>query len=269
MENGSENGYGDSEEYYENGDNGVKPKIVYGDYGVPIAYVADETPEEEKAYSTYSDLVIAPKEGFHYRAKEIPDEWELAFDVKNVKFEVPKVKNAQSKEGEVIIQAYSSYFKSRLKKMRRIFRENPEIGTIVDIAKLSYVREDDVTIIGLVNEKRETRKGYLFEIEDATGRIKVFIGSDKEGANEAYSTIMPDSVVAFRGTPGREYSSQTGCSSRTFRSSRGQNHRLRRRSTPSCSATSTSVATSSARKLLSSSLSGSTARLTAEPRKSW
>ncbi|AMQ18704.1 DNA-directed DNA polymerase II small subunit [Thermococcus peptonophilus] len=203
LENGSENGYGDSEEYYENGDNGVKPKIVYGDYGVPMAYVADETPEEEKAYSTYSDLVITPKEGFNYRAKEIPDEWELAFDVKNVKFEVPKVKNAQSKEGEVIIQVYSSYFKSRLKKMRRIFRENPEIGTIVDIAKLSYVREKDVTIIGLVNEKRETKKGYLFEIEDATGRIKVFISSDKEGAKEAYNTIMPDSVVAFRGTPGK------------------------------------------------------------------
>ena len=202
-ENGSGygNGYLDSEEYYENG-NGVKPKIVYGDYGVPIAYVGEDV-EGEKSYSTYEDVVIRPKEGFHYRAKEIPDEWEVTFDVKNVKFEAPKVKNAASKEGEIIIQAYSSYFKSRLKKMRRILRENPEIGTVIDIAKLSYVRDEEVTIIGLISEKRETARGFMFEVEDATGRIKVFLGKDKNGASKAYSSIMPDSVVAFRGQPGR------------------------------------------------------------------
>ncbi len=201
------NGYGnyaDSEEYYENGENGngVKPKIVYGDYGIPIAYVGEDV-EGEKSYSTYKDVVIRPKEGFRYRAKEIPDDWEITFDVKNVKFEAPKVKNAASKEGEIIIQAYSSYFKSRLRKMRRIFRENPEIGTVIDIAKLSYVRDDEVTIIGLVNDKRETAKGYIFEVEDATGRVKVFLGRDKENASQAYNAIMPDSVVAFRGQPGR------------------------------------------------------------------
>jgi len=205
--NGNGNGYGnyaDSEEYYENGENGngVKPKIVYGDYGIPIAYVGEDV-EGEKSYSTYKDVVIKPREGFHYRAKEIPDEWEIKFDVKNVKFEAPKVKNAASKEGEIIIQAYSSYFKSRLRKMRRIFRENPEIGTVIDIAKLSYVRDDEVTIIGLVNDKRETAKGYMFEVEDATGRVKVFLGRDKENASQAYNAIMPDSVVAFRGQPGR------------------------------------------------------------------
>ncbi|WP_297469030.1 DNA-directed DNA polymerase II small subunit [Thermococcus sp.] len=200
-ENGYGNGYLDSEEYYENG-NGVKPKIVYGDYGVPIAYVGEDV-EGEKSYSTYENVVIKPREGFQYRAKEIPDEWEVTFDVKNVKFEAPRVKNAASKEGEIIIQAYSSYFKSRLKKMRRIFRENPEIGTVIDIAKLSYVRDDEVTIIGLVNSKRETAKGFMFEVEDSTGRIKVFLGKNKEGSLDAYNAIMPDSVVAFRGQPGR------------------------------------------------------------------
>ncbi|WP_457743071.1 DNA-directed DNA polymerase II small subunit [Thermococcus sp.] len=201
-ENGNGCGnYMDSEEYYENG-NGVKPKIVYGDYGIPIAYVGEDV-GGEKSYSKYEDVVIKPKKGFRYRAKEIPDEWEVTFDVKNVKFEAPRVKNASSKEGEIIIQAYSSYFKSRLKKMRRIFRENPEIGTVIDIAKLGYVRDDDVTIIGLVNDKRETAKGFMFEVEDATGRIKVFLRKDKENASQVYNAIMPDSVVAFRGQPGK------------------------------------------------------------------
>jgi len=199
--NGNGNGnYADSGDYYENG-NGVKPKIVYGDYGIPIAYVGEDV-GDEKSYSTYEDVVIKPREGFQYRVKG-PGEWRVKFDVKNVKFEAPRVKNASSKEGEIIIQAYSSYFKSRLKKMRRILRENPEIGTVIDIAKLGYVRDDEVTIIGLVNDKRETAKGYMFEVEDATGRVKVFLGRDKENASRAYNTIMPDSVVAFRGQPGR------------------------------------------------------------------
>ena len=191
------NGYADSEEYY--GENGVKPKIVYGDYGIPIAYVEEEVPEEEKRYSVYSDVVIKPKEGFSYRARDIKDDWKVVFDVKNVKFEVPKAKNAAGKEGEIIVKVYSNYFKSRLRKMKRIIRENPEVGGIIDIAKLSYVQTDeDVTILGLVNSKRETKKGYMFEIEDGTGIMKVFINRNNEESKKFFQ-IMPDSVVAFRG----------------------------------------------------------------------
>ncbi|ASA78431.1 DNA-directed DNA polymerase II small subunit [Thermococcus sp. 5-4] len=193
--NGYDNGYVNGE---ENG-NGVKPKIVYGDYGVPIAYVGEEVPEEEKSYSVYADLKLSPRDGFHYRAKEIPDEYEVTFDVKNVKFALPKAKNAAGKEGEVIIKVYSDYFRSRLKKMRRILRENPEIGGVIDIAKLGYVRgEDEVTIIGLVNSKRETAKGYMFEVEDNTGVIKVFINRNNEESKKFFQ-IMPDAVIAFRG----------------------------------------------------------------------
>lgn len=194
-----ENGNG-----YLNGDengNGVKPRVVYGDYGVPIAYEAEEVPEEEKSYSVYSDFKTSPREGFHYRAKEIPDDYEVAFDVKNVKFTPPKAKNAAGKEGDVIIKVYSDYFRSRLRKMRRILRENPEIGGVIDIGKLSYVKgEEDVTIIGLVNSKRETAKGFMFEVEDNTGIIKVFINRNNE-ESEKFFQIMPDAVVAFRGRP--------------------------------------------------------------------
>ncbi|WP_297508382.1 DNA-directed DNA polymerase II small subunit [Thermococcus sp.] len=199
LENG--NGYGltsDSEEYYENGE--VKPKIVYGDYGVPVAYVAEDV-EGEKSYSVYDGLVISPKEGFVYRAKEIPDDYRVVFDVKNVKFEAPKVKNASSKEGEVIIQAYSNYFRSRLRKMKRILRENPEVGSVVDIAKLSYIRDEEVTIVGLVSDKRETSKGFIFVLEDATGMTKVFVNKNN-GEAEKLKSVMPDSVIAVRGRPG-------------------------------------------------------------------
>ena len=195
----SENGNGYGNGYVNGEENGVKPKLVYGEYGIPIAYVEEEVPEEEKSYSVYADLKISPKEGFHYRAKEIPNDYQVVFDVKNVKFTLPKAKNAAGKEGEVIVKVYSDYFRSRLKKMRRILRENPEIGGVIDIAKLGYVKTDeDVTIIGLVNSKKETAKGFMFEVEDNTGVIKVFINRNN-GESKKFFQIMPDSVVAFRG----------------------------------------------------------------------
>lgn len=187
------NGYSD-----ENG-NGVKPKLVYGDYGVPIAYVEEETPEGKKSYSTYEDVVISPREGFRYLAEEIPEDAEVVFDVKNFKFSPPKAKNAAGKEGEFLVEAYRSHFRSRLKRMRRIFRENPEIGGIIDIGKLSYVQPNsDVTVVGLVNEKRETAKGFILELEDATGRVKVFINREREDA-KLVMEIMHDAVVAVTG----------------------------------------------------------------------
>lgn len=195
---GNDNGNVPSYVSSEEADNGVKPGIVYGDYGVPIAYV-EEVPEEEKSYSVYSDFRISPKEGFYYRAKEIPEDYEIAFDVKDAKFTIPKAKDARGKEGEIIIKVYADYFRSRLKKMRRILRENPEIGSVIDIAKLSYVRtDDDVMIIGLVNSKRETAKGFMFEVEDNTGIIKVFINRNNEDSKKFFE-IMPDAVVAFKG----------------------------------------------------------------------
>ncbi len=192
-----------SDEPEENGDeengNGTKPKIVYGDYGVPIAYVEEEVPEVEKSYSVYEDVVIAPNPEFHYRAAETPDESEVVFDVKDVKLSPPKASNAAGKEGEFLVEAYRLYFRSRLKKMRRIFRENPEIGGIIDIGKLSYVQPgSEVTVVGLLTDKRETNKGYVLELEDATGRIKVFINKDREDAKLVMS-IMHDSAVAVSG----------------------------------------------------------------------
>jgi len=182
----------------ENG-NGIKPKIIYGDYGIPIAYVGDEVPEEEKTYSVYEDVVITPNPDFHYRAAEMPDESEVIFDVKNVKFSPPKAKSAAGKEGEFLVEAYRLHFRSRLKKMRRIFRENPEIGGIIDIGKLSYVQPgSEVTVVGLLTDKRETSKGYVLEIEDATGRIKVFINRNREDA-KLVMNIMHDSAVAVSG----------------------------------------------------------------------
>ncbi|AHF81206.1 DNA-directed DNA polymerase II small subunit [Thermococcus paralvinellae] len=191
-----------SEEYNGNGDeeNGGRVRAVYGDYGVLVPLEEEEIPVEEKrAYSIYEDFRVEPNESFEFIAKRIKSEYEIKFDVRKVKLKPPKAKNANGKEGEIIVKVYENYFKSRLKKLRRILRENPEVSGVVDIGKLSYVNPDgEVTIIGLVNSKRETKKGFIFEVEDMTGIVKVFLGRDNEDYKKAFE-ILPDSVVAFRG----------------------------------------------------------------------
>ncbi|KPU62417.1 DNA polymerase II [Thermococcus sp. EP1] len=181
----------------ENGE--TKRKIIFEEYGVPIVVEEEEIPEEKKAYSVYDDFKVSPKEGFEFLAKSIKSEFNIKFDVRKVKITPPKAKSGTTKEGEIIVKVYENYFKSRLKKMRKILRENPEVSGVIDIGKLSYINpEGDITIIGLINSKRETRNGYMFEVEDNTGIIKVFIGRDKEDYAKAFE-IVPDSVIAFKG----------------------------------------------------------------------
>ncbi|WP_010479399.1 DNA-directed DNA polymerase II small subunit [Thermococcus zilligii] len=184
----------------ENGNGDISPRIVYGDYGIPIAYVEEEVPEEEtRSYSVYSDVQITPRENFHYLAAKIEGDYAVVFDVRNVKLNPPRAKNTSGKEGEPLVEAYRSMFGSRLRKMRRIFRENPEIGGIIDIGKLSYIKPDDeVTVVGLVNSKKETSKGYVLEIEDVTGMVKVFVNRDHEDSKKVME-IMHDSVIAVTG----------------------------------------------------------------------
>ncbi|WP_456365209.1 DNA-directed DNA polymerase II small subunit [Thermococcus sp.] len=182
----------------ENGDE-VKVPVVYGDYGIPIAYVEEEVPSGEKSYDVYADVRIPPKEGFSYRAAQIPNDYAVILDLTHLKVSPPKAKNASGKEGEVLVESYRSLFLSRVRKMRRILRENPEVGGVIDIGKLGYIPAgEQVTVIGLVNDKRESAKGYILEIEDATGIVKAFISRDKEDAG-LVKGIMHDSVIGVQG----------------------------------------------------------------------
>lgn len=178
----------------------VKRQVVE-EYGALVPLEEEEIPEEikEKKYSVYKDFKVTLKEDFEPIAKEIKPEFEIKFDVRKVKMKRPKAKNANGKEGEIIIRSYENLFRSRLRKLRKILRENPEIRGVVDIGKLGYINSDgEITIIGLVNSKRETAKGFIFEVEDTTGVTKVFIGKDSEDYKKAYDVLL-DSVVAFKG----------------------------------------------------------------------
>ncbi len=169
---------------------------------LPVELIEGEPEDLEDAgqgYSVYDDLRISTNPDFHFRAAEIDPDYRIEFDVRAFKLSPPKPKNGNGKEGEILVEAYRSYFRSRLRKMRRILRENPEVEGVIDIGKLEYFNPSgEITVVGIVNEKHESRKGYVLELEDDTGRVKVFIGKDREDYKKVLE-IPKDAVIAVRG----------------------------------------------------------------------
>ncbi|AEH25284.1 DNA-directed DNA polymerase II small subunit [Pyrococcus yayanosii] len=189
----------EGESFVSTGTDAEENRVNCEDYDILRIYEPEEIKKEAREYSKYEDVLIELNPDFEFRSRVIKPKYEVKFDVRKVKLRPPKVKNGNGKEGEVIVEAYASLFRSRLKKLRKILRENPDVRDVVDIGKLSYVRaEEEVTIIGLVNSKKETNRGLIFEVEDATGTVKVFLPKDSEDYRDAFK-VLPDAVVAFRG----------------------------------------------------------------------
>lgn len=94
-----------------------------------------------------------------------------------------------------------AYFSSRYEKLAEILSEKVNSRPIKSLGDKSVRRsdEDDITIIGMVNEIRETQKGNrLIELEDPTGLMKV-VYSDKKQIEEIDERLVTDIVVAAEG----------------------------------------------------------------------
>jgi len=159
----------------------------------------DNVDESNKLSSTfnhflYSDLEVKPNPYLNYVSASVSSDYSIVSSVGSPKFR--QYKNGNGKDGEILVESYRSLFLSRYRKLRRILRENPEIGGVVDIGKLHYVSgEDEVTIVGMIVSKRSARNGYILELEDRTGQIKVYLRNDllKD------VPLMMGAVVAVRG----------------------------------------------------------------------
>lgn len=107
----------------------------------------------------------------------------------------------QSKKRSV--QDFVAYFNSRYKVLENILRNRQELQNITSINRvLGKKDKENVAVIGLVKEKKNSQKGLLFEIEDPTGVIKVFIRKEKNEMFNHASDIVLDEVIGVVGTNG-------------------------------------------------------------------
>lgn len=101
-------------------------------------------------------------------------------------------------ESKTSVENFLNYFRDRYKKMRSLLLQRHGVRNVVSIEKLlSYKLNDDVSLIAMVREKHDGRKGNLkFLIEDDTGELFAFVD---ESAYNIAKNVVEDDVIAFRG----------------------------------------------------------------------
>ncbi|MDP8011719.1 MAG: DNA-directed DNA polymerase II small subunit [Thermoplasmata archaeon] len=90
------------------------------------------------------------------------------------------------------VESFKKLFQDRYSKIRKILQSRVSISSVVDI-EYAKKSEGDVTIIGMILDKRESKFGYIFEIEDLSGSIVAF--SDQNVGKE----ILPDDIIGIKG----------------------------------------------------------------------
>jgi len=111
--------------------------------------------------------------------------------------EVKIIENFLTSSSSASAESFHSYFLSRYKKLRKIIEQRGIRGR--EISTISRVpRGNEVTVIGMVNEIRETSSGNLIiELEDQTGVISVIISKESECYERAKLLVL-DEVIGLK-----------------------------------------------------------------------
>ncbi len=97
------------------------------------------------------------------------------------------------------LEDFLEYFTQKYENLRGVLRERGHLAGEVPI-KVVKKYSEEATVIGMVRDKRESRRGYKFlEVEDPTGELTVLIPKDNDHLQGIYDEIMLDEVVAIAG----------------------------------------------------------------------
>lgn len=97
------------------------------------------------------------------------------------------------------------YFRSRFKKISRILRSRvdaKDASTIADALKAP--ENSEVKVICIIMDKRETKRGIFFRIEDLENQATAFIPAENHEISMKAQRILLDQVICIVATRGRE-----------------------------------------------------------------
>jgi len=111
--------------------------------------------------------------------------------------EIRIIKNFTNPSSSATVENFHRYFLSRYEKLRKIIEQRGIRGR--DIATLPRVqRGTEITLIGMINEIRETSSGNLMiELEDPTGITTAVVSRESECFDKA-RLLVRDEVIAVR-----------------------------------------------------------------------
>jgi len=97
------------------------------------------------------------------------------------------------------ISDFITHYNNRFKTLSTILRSR-DLDNLTSIRRLADMKNEDVSIIGMIWEKGETKNGHIMlELEDRTGKIKVLISKNKSDLFEIGRNLVFDEVIAVSG----------------------------------------------------------------------
>lgn len=103
------------------------------------------------------------------------------------------------------VSDFVGHFKARYQQLQRMLMPRAELQGLVSINKIGNDRKN-MSIIGIVSEKRVTKKGNLIiQFEDLTGSISALVRSDKKDLYDKVSELQVDDIVGVKVSGSREF----------------------------------------------------------------
>ncbi|MCD6557948.1 MAG: metallophosphoesterase family protein [Candidatus Aenigmarchaeota archaeon] len=103
------------------------------------------------------------------------------------------IKNLRSKPDEIKTEDFLHFYQDKYKKMQKIIQERIN-ANFVSINKLGGVRKE-VSLIGIIKDKKRKDEKIILELEDMTGTVPVIFNSGLVNIEE----LELDDVIAVRG----------------------------------------------------------------------
>ncbi len=102
------------------------------------------------------------------------------------------------------IKNFVAYFNNRFRDIERILSQRQELQNLTSISRIAGKKDkENVSVIGIVNDKRETGNGNIIvSLEDTTGIINVLINKNKPELYETAKDIVMDEVIGVVGVSG-------------------------------------------------------------------
>ncbi len=98
-------------------------------------------------------------------------------------------------------QDFADYLNSRYRAIEKILKQRQELKNLTSVSKITNKKyKEELSIIGIVNDKKTTKNGNLMIIlEDPTGTKKVIINKNKPALFRESQDIVLDEVIGVAG----------------------------------------------------------------------
>ena len=102
---------------------------------------------------------------------------------------------------------FTALFLSRYRFLENLLRGRRELQGVITICRLLEKKDKDrISLIALVTEISETKKGHLLlTVEDPTGKLTILVSQENKALMATAKEIVPDEVLGILGTAQKDF----------------------------------------------------------------